>query len=284
MLSPPTISPDPAQGSSEPFTASFHYTKAPLGTPITFQVAGANPQFKLVHSDKDGKATFSYAGTYTGVDTITASSTLGTTNLTSNQAVTTWLAGIHTSFLTLNLSPTSIAVGKPVTLIASLADVSVMPPAAVQGATIQISLEGNSCSGTTDSKGNASGSVTPGIAGLTTQTATFGGDSKLLPAQATQAFNVTAPPTAVPTSTPTPTATPHCHPDVDSDSHAYSDGHTDDDLNGNSDEDTGRDTDGDDQSNDESYGYPDSRCASHRFQGSRRKDRRKAGSTDNRFV
>ena len=48
----------------------------------------------------------------------------GTTELTSNQAVITWASGQHTSFLTLNLSPTTVMVGKPVTLVASLSDVS----------------------------------------------------------------------------------------------------------------------------------------------------------------
>ncbi len=53
--------------------------------------------------------------------------TVGTTNLTSNKSVITWTAGQHTSFLTLNLSPTSVMVGKPVTLVGSLSDVSVTP-------------------------------------------------------------------------------------------------------------------------------------------------------------
>jgi hypothetical protein len=161
VLAPPTISPNPAQGASQTFTASFHYTKAPLGTPILFQVSGANPQFKMVRSDTNGQASFSYAGVFPGVDTITASSTLGTTKLTSNNAVITWTSGLHTSFLTLNLSPTSVMAGKAVTLVASLSDASVTPPKPITGADVQFNLEGHSCSGATDAKGNASCALTP---------------------------------------------------------------------------------------------------------------------------
>jgi hypothetical protein len=210
VLAPPTISPNPAQGASQTFTASFHYTKAPLGTPILFQVSGANPQFKMVRSDTNGQASFSYAGVFPGVDTITASSTLGTTKLTSNNAVITWTSGLHTSFLTLNLSPTSVMAGKAVTLVASLSDASVTPPKPITGADVQFNLEGHSCSGATDAKGNASCALTPTVAQLTSQTASFTGNPTLLPATATQQFNVTAPPTFIPTFTPgkTPTRTP----------------------------------------------------------------------------
>ena len=44
------VSPNPAQGTSQTFTASFHYVTAPEGTPIFFQVNGANPQVKIVHA------------------------------------------------------------------------------------------------------------------------------------------------------------------------------------------------------------------------------------------
>ena len=57
--------------------------------------------------------------------------------------------GQHTSFLTLNLSPTSVMVGKPVSLVASLTDVSTTPAKAVSGVSVKLSLKGNSCVGTT---------------------------------------------------------------------------------------------------------------------------------------
>jgi hypothetical protein len=212
VLSPPTISPNPVQGVQQTFTASFHFAAAPLGTPVLFQVTGANPQNKLVRTDASGRASFSYAGIFSGIDTITATSTLGAINLSSNAAVITWTAGRHTSFLTLNLSPAAVMAGKPVTLVASLSDASVSPPTAVAGASIQISLEGNSCFATTNAKGIASCTLTPAVAQLTSQTASFAGNSALLPATATQQFNVTGPPTFIPTftpgKTPTRTATP----------------------------------------------------------------------------
>ena len=205
-LTPTNVSPNPAQGTSQTFTASFHYTTEPEGTPIFFQVNGANPQVKIVHAS-GGEASFSYTALFAGVDTITASAMLGTSTLTSNQAVVNWTTGTHSSFLTLNLSPITVAVGKPVTLLGSLSDVSVTPPAPVTGASVQFSLEGSSCFGTTDTKGTASCTLTPSVAEIATLTASFAGNPTLTPATTTIGFNVTAPPTTIPTFTPRPSAT-----------------------------------------------------------------------------
>ncbi len=208
VLAPPTFSPNPAQGTAQTFTASFRYTAAPVGTPIVFRVTGANPQLKMVRSDAGGQASFSYAGVFPGADTITATATLGTTNITSNRAVTTWTSGPHTTFLSLNLSPGSILRGNPVTVVGSLSDVSLTPALPVKGASIEFTLQGKSCFGTTDTKGNASCTLTPPSVGMTSLTASFAGDSTLLATHATIGFNVTGPPTFVPTSTPGPTRTP----------------------------------------------------------------------------
>ena len=207
VLAPPTVSPNPAQGTSQTFTASFHYTTAPAGTAVFFRVIGANPQVQLVRSNANGQAAFSYTALYAGIDTITASATLGTASLTSNQAVITWTAGQHTSFLTLNLSPTTTMVSKPVRLVGSLTDASVTPPAPVPDVSVQITLEGTSSVGITNANGTASCTLTPAVAELTPLTANFTGNSTLLPATATVGFNVTAPPTTVPTFTPRPTGT-----------------------------------------------------------------------------
>ena len=218
VLAPPGISPNPAQGTSQTLIASFHFTTAPPGTPIFFQVLGANPQFKMVRSDANDQASFSYAGIFPGIDTITATATLGKTNLNSDQAVITWTAGQHTSFLSLNLSPTGVMVGKPVTLVGSLSDISANPAAPVVGASVQLTLEGHSCFGTTNTKGNASCSLTPGTAGMTALTANFAGNpSTLLPATATIGFNVTAPPTTIPTFTPRPHWDAETHAQADAD-------------------------------------------------------------------
>ncbi len=208
VLAPPAVSPDPAQGTSQTFTASFHFTSAPLGTPVIFQVTGANSQSSMVRTNANGQASFSYTGISPGVDTVSAAAQLGATNLSSNQAVITWTAGMHTSFLTLNLSPISVMAGKPVTLNASLSDISVTPAAPIAGASVQIRLEGISCFGTTNAKGNAACTLTPTIPELTSQTASFAGNATLIPATATQQFNVTGPPTFIPTLTPGKTPTP----------------------------------------------------------------------------
>ncbi|MGO9056121.1 MAG: hypothetical protein ACLQU2_01845, partial [Candidatus Binataceae bacterium] len=60
---------------------------------------------------------------------------------------------------------------------------------------------------TTDAKGNASCSFTPPVAGMTSLTAAFAGNSTLLPATAIAGFNVMPPPTTIPTFSPRPTGT-----------------------------------------------------------------------------
>ena len=70
----PTVSPNPAQGTSQTLIASFHFTTAPPGTPIFFQVCGANAQIKMVRSDANGQASFSYTADFPGIDTIIATS------------------------------------------------------------------------------------------------------------------------------------------------------------------------------------------------------------------
>lgn len=212
VLAPQTVSPNPAQGTSQTLTASFHFTAVPVGTPIFFQVTGANPQLKMVRSDASGQASFSYTAVFPGIDTIVATSSFGETNLTSNNALITWTLGQHTSFLSLNLSPTGVMVGKPVTLVSSLSDVSTNPAKPVVGASVKLTLEGNSCFGTTNANGNASCTLAPAVAGMTPLTANFTGNPTLLPATATTGFNVTAPPTTLPTSTPRPTAKPSIKP------------------------------------------------------------------------
>ncbi len=70
-LTPAAVSPNPAQGTAQTFTASFHYVSAPAGTPVFLQVTGANPQTQMVNSDANGQASFSYTAAFAGIDTIT---------------------------------------------------------------------------------------------------------------------------------------------------------------------------------------------------------------------
>jgi Pro-kumamolisin, activation domain/Bacterial Ig-like domain (group 1) len=211
-LSPANVSPNPAQGTRQSFTATFSNVTVPTGTVVDFAVIGANLQGALVHPNADNQATFSYTGTYTGSDKIYASATVGSQTLKSNLANVTWTAGLHTSFCSLNSSVQGGVVGAPSNLTASLYDVSVTPVVAVSGASLTIKLGSNSCTEMTDANGNASCSITPTAPGIATLTTSFAGNSSLLSCSANVSFNATAPtptatPTAMATMIPTPTAT-----------------------------------------------------------------------------
>ena len=104
---------NPATGSSVTFTAQLDNVASPAGTPILFSVTGANPQIKLVDANGSGAATFTYSALHPGTDTVTAYATSGTSSLTSNPSSFTWVAGMDTSFLTLNGSQEIGPVGDP---------------------------------------------------------------------------------------------------------------------------------------------------------------------------
>lgn len=79
VLTPDTVSPNPAQGSAQTLTATLRNVAAPAGLPILFTVAGANPQVKLVRAGADGLAALSYRAVNPGRDTITATVQLPST-------------------------------------------------------------------------------------------------------------------------------------------------------------------------------------------------------------
>ncbi|MGC1342327.1 MAG: hypothetical protein WA854_08375, partial [Candidatus Binataceae bacterium] len=205
-LTPIGITPNPAQGSSQSFTASFHYSTAPDGTPVLLNVSGANPQ-AIQGNTAGGSASFSYTPAHQGVDTIVASAALASTILTSNQAVLTVAPGADVTFLSLNSSPTSGTQSQSVNLVASLTDVSATPPVAINGQSISFSLGGSTCGGTTNASGIASCSANAGSAGIKTLSASFAGTTQYVASNAATGFNVIAP-VATPTRTATPTATP----------------------------------------------------------------------------
>ena len=192
-LSPPTVAPNPTQGSARTFTASFHYTTVPAGTPVLFVVHGANTMQKLVNTDASGKATFSYVGIKVGSDTISAFATLGAVTLTSNPAKVTWGAGLHSTSLDLNLSPTGGIAGTRTTLSATLVDVSVTPAVAIAGATVQLAVGSQSCSAVTNASGVASCSFILTTVGNFTLTASYSGSGSFSPSNAATGFSVVAP-------------------------------------------------------------------------------------------
>ncbi|MGC1678689.1 MAG: protease pro-enzyme activation domain-containing protein [Candidatus Binataceae bacterium] len=206
VLSPTAIAPNPAQGTSQTISATFHYSTVPAGTPVQFIVSGANPQTQQGLTNANQQASFTYIATHQGVDTITAAAALATTTLTSNQAVVTWGPGKDVTFVSLNPSPSTGSVNQSVNLVASLTDVSSSPAAALEGQEISFALGGSSCGGTSNASGIATCAASAGSAGTKTLSASFAGTSQYVASNAAVGFNVIAP--AVVTPTPTPTATP----------------------------------------------------------------------------
>jgi len=200
-LTPTVVSPNPAQGTAQTFTATFRNINVPVDTPVFFSVTGANAQVQLARTDASGQASFSYTAISDGMDTIVATATVNNTTLTSNKARVTWTAGKHVTFLTLNPSPTAGAPGQPVTVIASLTDVSFTPPDPVIGALVTFTLGSAQCVGTTNNNGVASCTLTPGTAGMGTLQAAFTGTPQFVGSTASIGFNVIA---AAPLCVPSP--------------------------------------------------------------------------------
>ncbi len=210
VLSPTSVSPNPLQGTAQTFNATIHYGTATAGTPVLFTVNGANPQNRLVNANSNGQASFTYTALEPGQDTIAATTTLGGSVLNSNQAIVTWGFGAHTTALSLNQSPTGGTSGQTTTLVASLVDISANPPLPLLKYTINFSLDGANCSGSTNHLGIASCQVTIGSQGINGLSATFAGDSTApgyLASHASRGFNAMTVP-ASPSVTPTPTSSP----------------------------------------------------------------------------
>ncbi|MBS0555970.1 MAG: Ig-like domain-containing protein [Proteobacteria bacterium] len=187
-LSPAVVTPNPTQGGAQSFTATFQNVSVPAGTPVFFRVTGANAQTKLVYANASGVASFNENGVNAGSDTIVASATVGSATLTSNPAQVIWNAGPHTTFISFNSTPAGGPAGAPATLAAALFDVSVVPNLPIAGATLQFTVGGQSCNGTTNASGVVTCKVTiPGI-GAFTLTAQYAGSSSYLPAMQSQMF------------------------------------------------------------------------------------------------
>jgi len=211
---------DPATGSSASFTATLSDVSGASGTPVHFDIVGANSDAALADADSAGAATFSYPGTFPGVDAISAWALINGTIVSSAPVAIHWVAGKDLSALSMNASQESGATGQPATLAANLVDLSQTPTAAIGGATVTLSLAGQSCTTTTDGSGNASCSVTPtGAAGLDPVTASYAGDSTHTASSAVSLFAVggiapsvltqpMTPITTTPTTSPTPVGVP----------------------------------------------------------------------------
>jgi hypothetical protein len=196
-LTPTTVSPNPLQGTSQSFTANFHYATVPTGTPVFLNVNGDNVQVRAAMADANGQASLSYTGIAAGTDSATATSTVNNTILVSNPVQVTWEPGLDTTFLTLNLSAKSAVPSEPVTLTASLSDISKSPAMPLAGEPVTLALGNDTCGASTDEHGNASCEVNPQIIpGNPSRelTADFVGTADLTAAQASADFLFTAPP------------------------------------------------------------------------------------------
>jgi len=168
---------NPAQGSTQTMTAQFSDVSVPANTPVFFQIAGANTMVRMGKTDANRSASIQYTGTFPGTDAVAASATVGTTSYASNVATITWGAGRHVSFLSLNGCPTSDTAGSPVTLSASLFDISTVPAAPISQAPIHFALGAQSCDAITGADGVAVCSITPPSGGTFTLTATYAGSA-----------------------------------------------------------------------------------------------------------
>ncbi|GIK86053.1 MAG: hypothetical protein BroJett026_15340 [Betaproteobacteria bacterium] len=193
-LTPAETSPDPATGTSVTLTATLVGVPAQADVPITFRVDGPNGRYAMARTDASGKATLTYVGDVAGTDTARADTVLGSATLTSGLARVHWVAGRHTSFLTLNPSATSSIAGQVVTLTAAIADGSTTPLGSIAGVTIQFNVGGQMCNAVTNASGIATCQVTLPLTGNYTLTATFAGNAQYVASAAAVPFNVVAAP------------------------------------------------------------------------------------------
>lgn len=198
-LTPAVVSPNPAQGSSQSFTATLQNVGTSSGVPVKFSVTGVNTQTKLADTATSGSAAISYTAIHAGGDRITATATVNGTTLTSNTVPVTWTAGKHVTFLSLNTSPQGATIGQPVSVVASLSDVSASPASGVSGQTVTLTLGSASCTATTNGTGVATCALTPSQTGNATLTASFAGSSTLAAATESAGIHVSYAPTPAPT-------------------------------------------------------------------------------------
>ncbi|HEY4028258.1 MAG TPA: choice-of-anchor P family protein [Candidatus Dormibacteraeota bacterium] len=138
-------------------------------------------------TDVNGNAVFSYTSAVTGTDTLQASTSNPAGTITSNTATVTWVK--TASRLSITGGATTSDFNDPATVAAVLSDSGGPLP----GEPVTFTLNGiETCTGTTDSNGSASCSLTPAeAAGTYPLVASFGGDATHNGTGATASFVVT---------------------------------------------------------------------------------------------
>ncbi len=188
-LAPRAIAPNPVQGTTVTLTATFRYIAAPAGTPVHFEIEGANRDSRLARTDASGTATLEYSGVFAGGDSIVAHANVDGIELASAPARVTWDTGAHSTFLQI-LATTGAAAGVPATVSASLVDYSIDPPIPVAGAAVSFAVGGQACTAPTNANGVATCSVTLATPGAYTLTANYAGSTQYLAATASALFVV----------------------------------------------------------------------------------------------
>jgi kumamolisin len=196
-LSPLTVTPNPAQGSQRTLTATFTGVTVPAGTPVTFLVGGTNGQLKSASTDASGVATMSYTGYLAGTDSIIASAVVNGITYVSPAAAITWGAGAHPTFASVDLAPSTGAVGRAASLVATLVDATTSPSAPIPGAAIHFTIGAQSCDGVTNASGVATCALAPSTPGTFTLTAAYAGNGSFLPTSASRQFSALASTSAV---------------------------------------------------------------------------------------
>lgn len=179
----------PPTGSPVGLTASLQNVPSPAGTPVHFTIVGPNSQPKVIDADGAGQAVLDYAGVFQGVDTITASASVGGRTITSAPVQVHWTAGRNTTFLSLNATQPGGIVGHAATISAELLDITQNPPAPVPDVTVALSLGGSVCDAATNASGVASCALAPQTTGLLPVSASYGGDTVYTTAVASDEFD-----------------------------------------------------------------------------------------------
>lgn len=185
------------QGGLVTLTAQFDNLTVPVGTPVYFSIGAANPQTRLARTDAKGAARVTYPGLAVGTDAIDARASIGDVTYRSTTARVTWVAGKHTTFLSLAGSTLTGTAGKPLSLRASLADVSTPANTPVANVPVTIAAGSASCNVVTDAHGAAACTLTIAAPGQVDVVATFAGNAAYGAASARAGATVVAPATSV---------------------------------------------------------------------------------------
>ncbi len=152
VLSPTSVSPNPAQGTSQTFTADHSLCESLAGTQVVFNVAGANPQSKLVRHQRQRAGVVHLRRCPSG----RRYDNRGDHSQQQHAQVEPGRSDLGSRARTRRREPQPESEGgcarQTVNLVASLTDVSQNPVTALSGETIDFSAGGQNC--TTETNGS----------------------------------------------------------------------------------------------------------------------------------